>query len=711
MNPFVKQPHEYQRQYDIWETYIHDNATFLARMENISYEEAREFVASKVTVDGKNPKNDPEVLYLAKRTRGNREKYVGKFSEYLQEVVSDGLIMAPTMTVYTPVKDNPSLLGKYILDNMALRKVDKKKMHQAKIAGDKSAYAFYGVMQESRKIKNNSMSGAHASPSTCLYNKSSHSTLTSSCRCATSYGNANNERFLMGNRHLWNPELVIATLLTCINTSNFEAIQSVMVKYNLHFPSTDEVMECIKYSTTNYWRNEASLEEIREFVATMQPIEKAAYVYLGDLYHLNKYNKEFVHAFIIDMRTPATEPHPNPDEPLSKVDADITAMVSLICADIMAARELKTVKEEDPKGYALVGATADKIFTKMEHYADLIKALWRPDVLPASIYKFPAIYRKAVVTSDTDSSIFTNEYWVQELEGYRSFTPEGYNTSYLTTYLTSQVVKHYLAMLSANLGVEEDMIHKLSMKNEFYFPAFTLTAMAKHYYALVSAREGNVYDEMEIEVKGVNLRSSNAPESITKRLHKLMEEVLLRATKNEPYTAAEFTTIISDIEEKITSDIRAGGHEYLHCMEIKDADSYVDKEEAGAYQHHMMWETVFSPKYGTAGEPPYKSSKISVNLRNNSSIAKWIETIEDREFAERMSKYLKENGKSNITTFRLPEHILGLIGIPVELRDVIDIRKIVMGIMKPFYLVLESFGIYMLNKNNSRIISEELYAE
>ena len=81
-------------------------------------------------------------------------------------------------------------------------------------------------------------------------------------------------------------------------------------------------------------------------------------------------------------------------------------------------------------------------------------------------------------------------------------------------YLAAMLTTHVLATMSGNMGVPDKFKFKLAMKNEFAFPLFALTGRAKHYWAAMSEREGNVYEKFDLEIKGVELRSSNTPKHI-----------------------------------------------------------------------------------------------------------------------------------------------------------------------------------------------------
>ena len=100
------------------------------------------------------------------------------------------------------------------------------------------------------------------------------------------------------------------------------------------------------------------------------------------------------------------------------------------------------------------------------------------------------------------------------------------SVTYVMVFLISGMIQNTLLMYSANLGVRKEQLMQIEMKNEYIFPVYVLTAIAKHYYAYISAGEGNVYDEMKVERKGVNLRSSNAPRHVNDKVGDLMSLIM-----------------------------------------------------------------------------------------------------------------------------------------------------------------------------------------
>ena len=76
------------------------------------------------------------------------------------------------------------------------------------------------------------------------------------------------------------------------------------------------------------------------------------------------------------------------------------------------------------------------------------------------------------------------------------------------------------------------------------------------------------------------------------------------------------------------------------------------------------------------------------------------------EIKQRLKDFMVRRGKSDISIILLPEQIVAVSGIPKEIICGIDIRKLIYETVKPFYIVLESLGIFMIDDNNSRLVSD-----
>ena len=183
MSAFIKPPEGYKRDLNFYEGYIDQVAFYLSKTKGISLAEAKDFVLTEIEKKENVKFKDPRVKFLHRdKKTGDRFIQQNTLLNYIDDVTKHSLIMVPTMTVYYNPNQKKSKIATWILNNLQLRKKFKHLMFQAKMLKDKAKAIFYDVLQNSAKIKNNSLSGAHSSPSTPLYNKSTHSTLTSTCR-------------------------------------------------------------------------------------------------------------------------------------------------------------------------------------------------------------------------------------------------------------------------------------------------------------------------------------------------------------------------------------------------------------------------------------------------------------------------------------------------------------------------------------------------
>lgn len=705
MNHFTLKPEEYKRDLDIVGAYVRDTALYLSRMEGKPFDECERFVRKSISERGKFPLQDPPTRFLSKNKVGDRELTQDTFLNYLEDVTSKQSLLAPTLTVYVNPKFKKSLLANYIKYNMGLRKADKKDMFKADMAGDKVLYAFKKVMQNTRKIKNNSLSGAHGSASTILFLKSAHPTLTSVCRCGSGYGNANNEKFLMGNRHYWHPLIVQGNILSIINQMDKQKFRRAMDKYNVHYPSGDEVMECIEASSRHYWQSLPDSTRILELLNKLEPIERAAVLYTGDLYHLAKHNASLVREFLGKLSTPATIPHPSPKDQLSKTPGDIIVLSTMLMEHETKGIDFADLATKNPNGYGLVAATAQNIISVLDEFHDLIAGFWVTKSMPASVYQFPSIIRKTAIVSDTDSTIFTNQYWSEWFVGKLDFTPTSLRIAYTTTFLTAQAVIHLLAMMSAHMGVTTEQIHQLSMKNEYFFPVFATTAMSKHYYANKSIQEGNVFAKMKREIKGKNLRDSTLPAYVRDGIENYTNDIINTFMEKGKLTLEQVLGPVAALENSIINNVHEGRFSDMPSLYIKQAETYTDPEN-NPYQHYEMWQEVFAWKYGNADVPPYRAIKFTVDLDSPSRLKSWLAKMGDREVAARMTDWLVKKEKKNLTTLYIPETILGMRGIPEEILSAIKIRKLVYGTTFPFYLVLETLGLHIVDTSFTKLVSD-----
>jgi hypothetical protein len=587
-------------------------------------------------------------------------------------------------------------------DNIAARKKSKKAMFELKQIGElmKSALADYD--QNARKIRINSVSGMRGFKGNPIFLATGHSSLTSMCRAAAGYGNATVERFMAGSKHYHTPEIAKANLVAITTIEQLSRIQLVIDEYSLVYPEVDDVVAMVERSSSMYWDIPHEMAVIREMAMGMTPLERATVCYSGDMYHLAKFNPEVVRRLMGEMIAVNIEDMGTVDTDaiLATVDTTDIAYINALCANILKGTTHKLVRENNPEGWQVIGRTAKRFKEASAKYHSLINNLFAPKHLPPTVASLKGIQRRVCLAADTDSSIFTTEYWVEWYTGDLKRGEIQDRIWYLATYMSCQCIAHSLAMLSANVGVERSQLFRLAMKNEYAFPVFALTNLAKHYYSFMSMREGNVYEENELEIKGVELRGSTAPKHILKAAEGMMRTICDAVNEGKKLNAAKLLRFVADSEIETIQSIKRGEYKYLRSAQIKP--------DSNKMLHHELWQDVFGPKYGLSVNPPYPCVKITSELNNKTKVREWLDNMEDQELAQRMAAWMIKYNRKDISTFYLPTQVIKSGGLPIELQEAANVRKLAYQINSGFYRILESTGLHLVDRNHYRLVYDFL---
>lgn len=690
------QPSEfYQRDINPIRHYVEQSAQFLSTMTGDPIEKCMEFVANSFKTKAFPKANDPVIHYFERDDNLDRHEQRSSLSTYIRTTVTEGWILAPTGTAYLTAAQRPSVLTEFVVNNKKRRNTAKSAAFVAKTNGNKDLYVMKNNEQANMKLYNNSLSGTFGTKSSVLCNPTGHNTLTSTIRCVSSFGNASNERVVAGNRHFWSKDVVVNNIIAVISGGGLDKLEKVMGKYNLHYPSVHDMMECITYSTDLYWRDTVKITEVARLVNRLSPIQRAAFVYNGDLYHLRKHNDQFTRNFLGELSKKVVTVMDDALTAVGKMDGEIMNFAHQICYDEVKGKGKRYEEIHSDGNLGTLVATAMNITNVIDKFSDFIGAIFLTANIPSSTAYIPNIIRRSVVLSDTDSTMFSVDDYAQWYFGEIKFNAETFALAGAVVFIASQTVAHSLAILSANINVARDKLYTLAMKPEYTFPVFALTTVAKHYYTAKTIQEGNVLAGKEMEIKGVHLINSSSPPTIISRAKATMEGIIDTITRGEKVSIIKYLTYCADLEREIIASLLAGETTYYRQSKIKEPKAYTKEVELSPYLHHMFWEDVMEVKYGAMAPPPYSVIKIPTKLTNQTAIRKWLISIEDRELAERLSKWLIRHNKTAFPTIYLSSPYVQSYGIPVEFKAVLDTKRITLDLMNSFRLVSESLGFFL----------------
>lgn len=703
-NSFLLPTEEYVRSISPVKDWIKQTALYASRMTGKPYDACVKHLESKLR-DKVIPFTNPQIVCFERDDNGDRNKAITTLSKYIQDVIKNNEILAPTFTSYLHPSVKRSLIVNLLDDNVADRKRYKKASQKYESEGNMPLYHYYNQLQDATKRQNNSVSGGFVSDASVICNKSAHSTLTSTTRSIASISNASNERLVEGNRQYYTPQVTLNNLISIVSETNHACIREAVSTYNLHYPTIDDVMNAIHRSTDLYWKDRRSDAEIRDFVSKLSPEECASIVYTGDLYHIRIFNDSFMRQFITEFsQVGSTTPIEDPVKFLYSSDEAIVNYAHQVNISMMRGKGKDYDKLTQEEQYIL-GNTIINIEEMIKKYKLFIRAFFLTKNSPCTVATVPSIIRRAVVLSDTDSTMFSVDNWVDWYFGKLDFSDRGFAVSGVVMFVATQSIAHIIAQFSANMNVEKKRLFTLAMKPEFVFPVFAQTSVAKHYYTAIMVKEGNVYKDIKMEIKGVHMKDSTVPSNIIKGAAEMMERIIRTVMSGEEIQLKPLIDEVADVERSILASIYKGETTYLKRFKVKEAAAYKDVPERSPYQYYTLWEEAFAGVYGTAPKPPYNAVRIPLDLPNRTAIKEWFDNMKNRDVAEKIMKWFADNNKQTLQSLPIPTENCKSLGIPEELRMILNSRKIVLTLTKSYRNILESLGYF---PKSDFLISEQI---
>lgn len=705
---FYKKPELYERDMGFLDAYTKDIIYGLHKSSKQPLDVCINYVTKELRPGGRLDIKDPVIKLLVKDENEDRVYTETTFTRYVNAVLTNDLIFAPSMTLYTPKKVEVAFTTVYIDEGVANRSKNKKMAYAAIEAGDIDTYVFKWNQQSVDKVLNNGLSGAQCNEHTILYCPTIHSALTSTSRMAASSANSNNERILSGNRHYWSPDIVEANFLAIARLIDKPALEAVMTKHNLYYPTAEDIMEMVDRSSKFYYTDYRRTEDIYRLAASLDPIDRAGILYTSDLYHLAKHNDAFVRGLLDSMSTVVESVPPvDPSTSLAGLSSDQMVLVAYMCSSYIRGSKISSIDEFTVETQNIIRSTAENVKVVINEHVDFFRVIFCSAVMPHTVANVPTMLRRVTVLSDTDSAVYTVQYWIEWFHGQMSFDVKPTNVGHCVSYLTSTSIVHILASMCKNMGVAEEELFRYEMKAEKYYPIFGLTSRAKTYYAATRGQEGHIFKEDEPEIKGSVLKGSNAPKDVMDQSDAMMAMILSVAGSGNKISLYDEIARIAKLEHALIERVTKGDNEILPQVEIKEAQSYKLGPYQSNYFHYMLWEQVFAPKYGSYDVPPYRGIRLPLNTDSNARVKVWLSKMEDQELAQRLAAILVEGGKNQgLGSIVIPLSAVQSIGVPEEIVSAMNIRGVVASLMDTHYVLLESLGFYMMEGNHERLLSD-----
>lgn len=705
-NAFLLEQEEYQRSISPIRDWMRQTAKYASVMLDKNYEDCLVHVEKKFKAKLV-PFHDPHVVHFARGENGDKFRAQTPLSRYINNIVRGGHVLAPTGTVYLHADRVKSNIVGYQDVNVAQRSRYKKLSQKYEQEGNDDLYLLYHNFQDCKKRRNNAVSGLFSAEGSPIKNTSAHSTLTSTTRSMSSLSNASNERVIEGNRHYYSPQIALNNLISIVTDLDTRIIDDAIQTYGLKYPTVEETIACVNRSLDLYDISRRGSETVDTFIRKLTPTERAAIVYTGDLYHLRVLNEDVIYELVTDLSQKGA---------ISQIEDVVKgiygfdeAILNYACQTNLHMLEgkAKDYKEKlTPEEQSILFNTCQNVLNAIEKYRLLFKAFFLTKNAPCTISTIASQVRRTVMLSDTDSTMFSTDSWVfwyfekanqrdnANLSKKDLFTDKGYAIGGSIMFIATQCIGHMLALFSANMNVERSRLFSLQMKPEYVFPVFALTSIAKHYYTAMKVKEGNVYKDIKMEIKGVHMKDSTVPKNIVDTAAEMMENNIRSLMAGEDLSLIDAIRKVVDIEQEIIRSLRSGEVEYLKRTTIKEAAAYKKEPHQSPYQNYVMWNRCFASAYGQAPELPYRAFYVPLKMKNKTDRDKWINGIRNQEVAQALRQYFHETGKSAMTTFPVPLDVIQSHGIPQELMDGLDLERVVLSLTKSLRNTLESMAFF-----------------
>lgn len=683
-SPFVSESYSADR--NIFKLAVEQQAIYLSKVLEQDKEQIKNNLF-QYYIKNKEKFSSIKATILMKDKNEDRQLKIVELSKLLRYAEKKNYHLSPSLVGYTNSDEEVCVnaIGTKLF--IANRSFYKKLRQKAIDEGNDELEDKYNKLQNAFKIFNNAQSGAMSSEGTPITNPSGHTSLTSTTRCITSTANLINEQFITGNRIYNNPSNTLQAITARIQVTDLKALNDVMVKYNLHYPTSDEVMKMVRHCSSRYWSSVKHFNTIKEYLDKLSKLELASILYTLDFASLYQYNEEFCRSFLDDW----TAVDLNPENSLKPDNSDRYTL----CVSKLPRKSSSEIINQLNYNHVLVE----------KKYSDIISVLFKSIIPPTALYDVSSAVRECVLTSDTDSCIFTMDHVADNY--CKNDRIKTVRLIGVLTYFIRLISIDQHGQLSTNINVSKENLRILQMKNEFYYSGYVTTLMSKHYYAIKKMVEGVLLDKLDMETKGVHLRGNKIAKKILDFSYQLRLKILEATETNELLDAAEMLKEVADCEREIIENINNCKWDWLRREGVKGKSSYKNPLSQ-PYLYHLMWEDVFSAKYGHAPDLPYVGYKINMSLDSPKKTREFIATIPDLVIRQRFEKFCTEHDKWEYSNLIIPaERISANNGFPSEIKEGIDTRTIIKQNLKPVYTVLESVGLHFINKSTTRLISDE----
>lgn len=620
-----------------------------------------------------------------------------------------GNIIVPSGTIYKPATEHVSFLTNQITTLKARRKASKGKMLEYRAMGDKARDDYYNSDQSQQKISMNSIPGAMGSKTSFLSDLAGFNGITSSGRYFITSSYANCERLLEGNFYFRDKERIYNHLVLCARTCPpREVMDKVVAELGIQYASADDVYDFILENFRKYDAN-TSLLGVYQWLINCSGTLLTYIFYFNNARNIMRFNSDRWLKVIRDLYDPALalQSEPQSHEKLFTLDKDLVIVLSTVYNHMFPLDGKKKASIYDLHKFdmdlavkmATIGVYME---TKIKHMFKYLDVFLKHQTVVPNALEHKTMQRNCVLGSDTDSILFTTKNWIKWYTGELKIDVDAVIINTFVVYILSKSNAYLMKTISVHRGCTGEAIFTMEMKNEFFFPVFSMSSLMKHYTALYTIQEGVVLPKPRSEIKGVQFKGSKLCSTTINFTTDFIDNAHLKIIEAGKLSLNDLIQDIIAFELRIYSSLLSGETTFLPIQPVKLPGQYKNADQS-LHFNYKYWEAVYAHKYGSI-EIPTKCYVVPVGDMVHASYVEKLASL-DAEVCKRHIDYLSSISKG-IT--RVPINT-NLDLVPEELRACIRVKDIITDNLSPLYLYMESFGISTGAGMKHKILFAEMY--
>jgi hypothetical protein len=604
----------------------------------------------------------------------------------------------------------------FMLSRLDLRKVHKNKMLASREVGQYDLALLEDFRQGMVKIGSNSVIGVSGSEYSILYDLENFNGITSIARHGIMGAYVFTERFLAHNMQFFSDEEVINYIVTTVRACpDRSSIQDIVQRFGIYEPTSREITDSLIESMQNYYCIKDNGDKIESLLKGLKKHERTFVAYHLNMRYLVHMNQEFFHKFITELMDVDNLPIDETIEVSSitkAYDEDLVQLLAVICGKIINGKVLSKLHNAndkdgnyDPDAVRRILSIGNYMKNKLNEIKDLFELFMYAKCTIPSIDNQKDLTRRTVILSDTDSVIFTVNDWVKWYCGHNEMSDRATRIASLIMYWLSKAISAYVFHTSYYRGAIGKFTSMIKLKNEYMFPILVRCDISKHYFALKTIQEGKFLSPPQLEMKGLQFKSSTLPSVTNDFTEKLIVDILNKLSTSGEIDINEYLSRILIYEQVIYESLKSGQLTFLASASLKHKEEYKTPEKS-IYKNYLIWEKLFADKYGSI-KLPTKVPLVSFipKIFVTEQYLDWLSKQNNQAFQQLMDYPPDERAK--IT--RLP--IAGTLAtIPEELIPCIDIRSVIYKNITPSHLVLRSFKIDLNNQGKRKLLYSDIYA-